>query len=161
MAPLRCIQCLPRPSVPTSSRRCGHDTHQLRLLSKLLHARSRQCFKQRSNSVIAQSPSRSSHPNMVLTLRLDNVALRLHLVPARRQTTSPLPLSFSAASALLLLLHSAAAALLLLTWLLLGAPLVLSCYCRLTFLVRASDLELGLASSISMTLQFPCACRTP
>ena len=41
----------------------------------------------------------------------------------------------SPATALLLLFHSAAAALILLTCLLLGAPLALCCYCRLTFLV--------------------------
>ena len=124
-----------------------HDTHQLRLLSKLLHARGRQCSMQRSKfshcpiskPIVAPQHGPDSPPRQ------------------RRTSSAPRPSSPTnnvPASAVVFCCF-------LLTWLLLGAPLVLSCYCRLTFLVRASDLELDLASSISMTLQFPSACRTP
>ena len=53
------------------------------------------------------------------------------------------------------------AALILLTCLLLGATRALCCHCRLSILTRTSDFVLDLASSISITPRFPCACRTP
>ena len=52
------------------------------------------------------------------------------------------------------------AALILLTCLLLGATRALCCHCRLSILTRTSDFVLDLASSISITPRFPCACRT-
>ena len=101
MAPLRGIECpvLLGPDVLTSVQSLLFVSHSMYFcfISKTrtsdiavqVAARSgvNTDSSSRSNSVVAQSSSRSSHSNMVLTLRLVNVALRLHLVVARQ--TSP------------------------------------------------------------------------
>ena len=140
------------------------DTHQLRMLSKLLHARVDNASGSRSSSGVDQSPGPWSHPNMVLALRFVDVALRLRLVAAR-QTSSIHPTSRSHPARTQqrrrFCCRSRCRLLLLLTCLLLDARPALYCNCRLAIHVRASDFVLCLASSISTATPFPCACRTP
>ena len=83
------------------------DTHELRMLSKLLHARVDNASGSRSSSGVDQSPGPSSHPNMVLALRFVDVALRLldssdvEIAHSSHPTTSPLllPLTLPSSAA--------------------------------------------------------------
>ena len=69
---------------PSCSRRCTAASSQSAPASIAVQFAARsKASSLRSNSVVAHSPSRSSHANMVLTVRFVNVMLRCARIPHR------------------------------------------------------------------------------